>query len=488
MKEPTFAEREKRHREINKRIHEAYPMAGNVPGNDDALWRSLSSNSGRDLNQITQKRMQEIAFYLFDTNPMAHRILEITRDFVVGDGFKYTAKDPRVLEIIDDFWNDPDNDMDCSMDENILELCQFGENCFPTWINRIDGGVKIGYIDPSWIIKVTKDRRNPRWYDSVIWKRPSANAKENISKIVRLDNNPKSDTYGRMIGDVFYFAINKPINASRGRSDLLSLADWLDGYDQFLFARLERAFLLNTFIWDITADGMTKEELETFLQTMQMPKPGSIRAHNEKIKWTAVSPSLEGTDASNEAKLFRNQILGGAGFPEHWFATGDGTTRATAQEMGLPTLKKLKSRQKKITYQYKQIIRFVIDQAIIAGSLPEDVDTSFELIAPSIMTKDDKGLASVVGVVADALIKAQDKQWITDKEAQQAFKFMFTQFGMDQLAVSEGDLTSGEEDPEPEEDPSLKSKNYTSKNKKKKLSNKAVVPSAKIKKGGIGNE
>ena len=30
-----------------------------------------------------------------------------------------------------------------------------------------------------------------------------------------------------------------------------TLADWLDGYDQFLFARLERAFLLNTFIQDI---------------------------------------------------------------------------------------------------------------------------------------------------------------------------------------------------------------------------------------------
>ena len=30
----------------------------------------------------------------------------------------------------------------------------------------------------------------------------------------------------------FYFAINKPSNGTRGRSDLINLFDWLDLYDQ----------------------------------------------------------------------------------------------------------------------------------------------------------------------------------------------------------------------------------------------------------------
>jgi hypothetical protein len=35
----------------------------------------------------------------------------------------------------------------------------------------------------------------------------------------------------------FYVAINKPSNATRGRSDLITVFDWLDLYDQFSSTR-----------------------------------------------------------------------------------------------------------------------------------------------------------------------------------------------------------------------------------------------------------
>jgi hypothetical protein len=103
----------------------------------------LNTISQRDLYIFTQKRMQDIAFYLYDANPMAKRIVEIMRDFVIGDGFTYTAHDKDVLEVIDDFWNDPDNDLDNQLDVNVLELSIFGEWCTPTWVNPADGSVKL---------------------------------------------------------------------------------------------------------------------------------------------------------------------------------------------------------------------------------------------------------------------------------------------------------------------------------------------------------
>ena len=432
----SFKERKALAKEVTEKIHEAYPMVGQTSG-EDALWRSLTLDSARDLNQMTQKRMQDIAFYLYDSNPMAKRVIEIVGDFCVGDGFTYTAEDDSVLEVIDNFWNDPDNNLDEAIYENVSELCQFGENCFPVWVNEADGAVKLGYVDPGTIVKVKKDKRNPRLNDVIFWKRPRGRKTEEL-KVINIDRNTRSKTYGKLIGNAFYFTINKPIGATRGRSDLLSLADWLDGYDQFLFARLERAFLLNTFFQDIECEGMNTKELQEFVK--QLPtdrRPGSLRAHNEKVKFTVISPKLEGQDASNEARMFKNQILGGAGYPEHWFAEGGKTTRATAMEMGLPTLKKLRKRQKIIKFQYQRMINFVIDQAIIAKTLKENVNRKFALIPAPIVSKDNKGLAESFNGYVDGLIKAVDKKWLADKDAENSIKVMVSQIGTEAFLSKE---------------------------------------------------
>lgn len=424
----SLKEREKRTIEIAKRISESYPMVGG--SSDDSLWRSLNQISNRDLYILTQKRMQDIAFYLYDSNPMAKRIIEIMRDFVVGDGFTYTAEDPKVLEVIDNFWNDPDNNLDTEIDINVLELSIFGELCLPVWVNKINGAVKLGYIDPVTILKVTKDKNNPKIQKKLVWRR-QGHAEEETLNIINVDKDAKSEHYGRLSGDCFFFTINKVSSATRGRSDLLSLADWLDGYDQFLFARLERAFLLNTFIWDVTCEGMNKEELEEFVKNITTPKSGSIRAHNEKITWKTEAPKLEAADASEEARLFKNQILGGAGYPEHWFAEGSRTTRATALEMGLPTLKKLKSRQKTVKNMLRSMVNFQIDQAIIAGKLTENVNRKFKIIPSPIVSRDNKGVAEAMGGLVSGLVQARDKNWITDKKAKIILNAVVSQLGVD---------------------------------------------------------
>ena len=424
----SFKEREKRSTAINKRLAEAYPMVGG--GSEDALWRSLTDNPNRDLNQLTQRRMQDIAFYLYDSNPMAGRIIEIIEDFVIGDGFTYTAKDDDVKEVLDNFWNDHDNNLDEEMNTYVVELFLFGELCLPVWVNPADGAVKLHYIDPKTILKIKKDPNNTKINKTLVWRKPSGSVEREVS-IINVDKGVRSKTYGRLVGDCFYFTINKVSSATRGRSTLLRLADWLDGYDQFLFARLERAFLLNNFIWDVMCQGMNKGELEEFVKTLGTPRPGSIRAHNEKVTWKAETPKLESADASQEARLFKNQILGGAGFPEHWFAEGSTTTRATAMEMGLPTLKNLKSKQKKIKFMIKRMFNFVIDQAIIAGTLKKDVDRSFNVIPSPIVSQNNRGTAQAMNGLVDGLVKAKTAGWIDDKKAKTVLSAVITQLGVD---------------------------------------------------------
>jgi len=424
-----FNERAKRSVEIQRRLAEAYPMVGG--SSDDSLWRSLTTNQDRDLNLLTQRRMQDIAFYLYDSNPMAGRIIEIIEDFVIGDGFSYTAQDPDVKEVLDNFWEDPDNNLDEEMNVNVVELFLFGELCLPVWVNSADGAVKLGYIDPKTILKIKKDSNNTKINKTLIWRKPSGSIEREIN-IINVDKALRSETYGRLVGNCFYFTINKVSSATRGRSALLRLADWLDGYDQFLFARLERAFLLNNFIWDIECEGMDKGELEEFVKTIAIPRPGSIRAHNEKVKWKSETPKLESADASEEARLFKQQILGGSGYPEHWFGEGSTTTRATAKEMSAPVLKSLKSKQKKIKFMIKRIFNFVIDQAIIAGTLSKDVNRSFKIIPSPIVSGDSsKGAAEAMSGLIGGLVQASDKKWISDKKAKIVLNAVISQLGVD---------------------------------------------------------
>jgi hypothetical protein len=423
-----YNEREKRHVEIMRKLYEAYPMVGG--SNEDSLWRSLSTNMDRDLNLLTQRRMQDIAFYLYDSNPMAKRIIEIITDFCVGDGFNYMVSDPEVREVIDEFWNDPDNNMDEEIAIYITEMHVFGELCLPVWVNSANGAVKLLYIDPKTILKIKKNPNNTKINKTLIWRKPTGSVERELN-IINTDKNTRSKTYGRLIGDCFYFTINKVSSATRGRSTLLCLSDWLDGYDQFLFARLERAFLLNNFIWDVECQGMNRKELEEFVKTLGIPRPGSIRAHNEKVIWKSETPKLESADASEEARLFKNQILGGAGFPEHWFAEGSRTTRATALEMGLPTLKKLKSHQRQIKFMLQRIFNFVIDQAIIKERLDEDIDRSFKIIPSPIVSRDNKGIAESMNGLVQGLQVAKQNKWIDDKKAKTVINAVITQLGVD---------------------------------------------------------
>lgn len=324
----------------SEQLKEAYP---NIGQEEDRDWRLLTQQAKRDIPPATQKRMQDIAAYLYDSNPVGHRIPEIMKDFVVGDGFSFAAPNPKVMKILEEFWHDKDTNWEDEQDRSVLELSLFGEQCYPVFINKHDGHVKMSYIDPGLIYSVKLDRNNPKFVKSIIWQPTLAADKREID-VIHPERNRRKKNYGRMVGKdkdklqvrypdgCFYFRINNVTLASRGRSDLLCVSDWIDGYDQFLFARLERAFLLNNFVWDILCKGMSRAEIEEFSKDFKPPRPGSMRFHNENVEWAAVAPNLQAGDATQEAGLFKTQILGGKGFPAHWFSEGEKTTRACYSE------------------------------------------------------------------------------------------------------------------------------------------------------------
>lgn len=400
-------------------IKENYPAVG-TEGSDYG-WTLLSQDEFRDLDPMIQDRMQDIAFYLYDSNPLAHRIIEMTKDFITGDGFTFRAIDPTVQEILEKHWNDSVNNWDLKQDQRAFELCLFGEQFYPVFINPWNGHVKLGYIEPTKVSKVVLDKQNPEIVKEVILKSGRSGVEKHY-KVINPNNVKGSANFGLLEGEIFVFNINKVTNASRGRSDLLSLCDWIDGFDQFLFARLERASLLNNYIWDVLLEDANEDVIKKFLENQAIPKPGSIRAHNQKVTWNAVAPKFESSDASKEANLFKMQILGGAGFPNIWFGEGQETIRAGVAEMSLPTLKHLQNRQRYFKYVIQSVLQFQIDQAIIAKKISRETNTKFSVFSPPISKRHEIQMGVAAGRIADALKIAVDNNWIKTEEASTAFK------------------------------------------------------------------
>ena len=430
-----------------KRLLEQWlPDVTDRPG--DEGFRRITQTE-KDFSPPAHDRHLRIAYNLYVTNPMAHRIVEIVKDFVIGDGASYQAKDERVRKVLDRFWNDPVNHLDIKQFNKVMELGLYGEQIYPVFVNGFNGRVRLGYIDPFNVEQVVPDPGNPEVIRSVVLKTgrelvvkerdPATGRVSTVPKkelrVIHVDGNPRSRSYGRLVGDCFYFAVNRVSNATRGFSDLTHLLDWIDIYDQLLFAHMERLNYLRAFVWDVMLEGAGKEELRLKKKELQMnpPKAGAWMVHNEKEKWTAVTPDLKATEHTEEEKKVRAFILGGAGIPPHWFGEGEDVNRATALAMDTPVFRMLKARQRYVRFMFEHILHFVIDQAILRRILPEDAnsDAGVSVVLPEFSARDEAQMAQTFAHLTNALTVARSQNWISDETAARLVALLAGRLGVE---------------------------------------------------------
>ena len=442
-------------------------------GMDPQGFRPLGSHRGfgatlspRDLTPPMHTRMQQVGYYLYLVNPLARRIVEYTKNYVVGDGVSVRAADPEAGRVIAEFWNDPVNRMDVMLPESVKELAIFGEQCWLAAVNPVSGRVRLGYLDPAEIEAV-------EWGElavggeagesdlvvsapvAVLRRARSGETQPRRYRIVRVDEDPESPTYGRRTGECFYFAINKARTASRGISDLFAIGDYLDGYDKMLFGLIDRVGFSNAFIWDVLMKGATEETIQEWLKNQRPPRPGSVRVHNEQVEWKAVTPQLNSADFNEAARTIKNMNLAGAGFPEHWFADAGNVNRASALEMGEPTLMTLLERQGFVSFMIRDLIEFVLDQAVGAGALDERVDRKFYAEMPEMSMRDFSKAALAVSQVGSAVVELRRAGLIDRDAAQRLLAVATVQLGVEMDLVAMQERIEAEASPQEQRGASL---------------------------------
>lgn len=71
-------------------LREAY---GATIDPDEQNWRKLTGDAQRDLPTLTQSRMQRIAHYLWESNVLANRLIELPVAFLLAEGVRLVVDD-----------------------------------------------------------------------------------------------------------------------------------------------------------------------------------------------------------------------------------------------------------------------------------------------------------------------------------------------------------------------------------------------------------
>ena len=410
---------------------------------DERIWRPLGAGAGA-ISRLAHARMQSLAHELWLTNLMGQRLIEIVTDHVVGEGVSWHSEDERALRTVRAFWSDPVNQMDIRFERLVSELGVFGELLLPLAVSRFEGRVRLGYVSPRLIEEVVMDPDNCALAIGVVLRAEGPGGAARRQRRIRtaLGGDPRGylgaaarrERARFTDGEAFLFQINKASDAARGSSDLLAAIDWIDAYERFIFDAVERARLQNSFIYDVTLKGAGPEQIADWLaENGVAPRPSSVRVHNEKEHWQAVSPDLKGGEsgAQGVAKMVRGLLLGGAGIPSHWFAQGEDVNRASAESMDQPTLKKMTRRQRTVRHLLQIMADRQLEEARRAGALPgEALRAGVSPVLPEISVRDAEKISQALSRVSDALATATERGWMSDAAAGQLVRHIAGQFGM----------------------------------------------------------
>lgn len=439
---------------------------------DEDSWRRITGDARRDLSPVTQRRMRDMATYVWEANLLANRLIELPIAYLLAEGVTLESSDPDVQKWLNAFWSDPINSMDLTLPRRMRLLALNGELCWPVFVNEINGHVRLGTLDPSLIETVVFDPDNSEQPIGIVTSR-NARSKQRRYRIIVIGPEQVFGATARKIretfndGECFYFRINDL--GRRGRSDLLAQVDWVDAYEQFLFGEVDRAQFMRSFMWDVTLKGATKDEVEARARQISAPRPGSVRVHNDSEEWKAVTPELHASDGDTAARTFRTHVLGGATLPEHWYGAGGDVNRATASEMGDPTYKNLLMRQQVWKHILEQVGAFVVwrrlDPTGLSAPDPSEPDEAYQVRAqfPELVSHDVAKYTSALAQVVSAMAAAIETGLITEELALRHVQALSVMLGIEydvdtELALAREQLAKKREDdvfrtPPDDEDP-----------------------------------
>lgn len=446
---------------VLERVREASSPFYDASG-DTGDWTPLSRKMfDRSLPKVFLDEVANRAHLAWVRNADIRRIVEVLVTFTVGGGFTIKCNDKTglVQAWVDQFWNDRANRMDWRIREMARGAYLSGE-LFPVpAVNAYTGRVRLGFMDIRSVTDIKVDEAtglekavvcnlqgSPVEY-RIIYEDERGNAPVEMPLIygeVTKNTGDSTRTIGKLVGQVFYWPLNRPVGAVRGSGDLTPAIDWAEGIEQLLWAAQDKVKLANQVYLTLTDDDATKEELRKMADPkekdyyIKRPRVGTVLLQNKRVKWGFIHPELAASDLETSVKLFHRRIETSSGLPEHWFGQGGDVNRATALEMNSPTHKWLKERQQQFRDYISDLVQFVIDQGrIFTDRLKTVSDFSFEVSVEEIAVADETKQTASLQAVVTSVSTAVMSQLISAEVARSVLAEAFSRAGYNQVTVTD---------------------------------------------------
>lgn len=402
----------------------------------------------QELKAVERRKLAQKALVVWMRDPLAGAAIDLMNDFVFGRGIpKPKANDKLVQEVIDEAWDDPDNQevlttvdaqtrmgTDLSLRANVfLQVFDDGE----------DGKVKLSWLKHDLVEGTTRDPEVPQRILFFI-----ANAEpyqdwdyERDQPIVQLSANqqlPKvyyphwrnvelvEEEAGRglrpmpnmppesKIGDgkIFHIAINRTTDMTLGHPPMDRLLRWFNAYNRFMDARVDMmeasaAFIMKrkvkgtpTQLGKIATQALSRRSAlgaaaspETNFQ--EGPNPASVISENDTVDHEPFKLDSGAANAAQDAQMLRASVSAGTRFPQSMFGDASNSNLATATSLELPVLKAVESRQEKFEAAIRFFVDRVIERAVETGRISKELadDERAELHAKDPRNRDGQAPA-----------------------------------------------------------------------------------------------
>lgn len=327
------------------------------------------------------------------SNPLAKRLIGLTTSYVIGGGLSASSEYKPLESFIRKFWYHPSNLLDLRLDEWSDELARSGE-LFVVLFTGPDGMSEVRTVPASLIEQI---QWKPGDYEAELrykestpvgepekwWLSPGASGAHDV------------DADGGLQPWMLHFAVNRPVGAIRGESDLAPILTWLRRYTGWLEDRVRLNAAVRSFVWIVYAPARLMADLRS--RYRKPPQPGTVIIAEEGAeKWEAVTPNLNARDAKEDGKAIRWMVAaGGPGITLTDLGEGEGEGLRTGADSSELRRRFLLRRQRYFAHMLSILLVTAFNRWVEVGRRRQRLATVQDVTIhlPDISSADNEALA-----------------------------------------------------------------------------------------------
>ena len=376
----------------------------------------------RDRFDYDREELLRMALEAWRVNPLARRIVGLTTQYVVGAGLRLRCDDPVTHRFLQDWWSHRLNQLPMRVTEWCDELTRSGE-LFLLVSTDASGMSYARAVPAAQIERVTTApndvQQELRYLPRPALDDPDGPGAENAAQGWPAYNEREDVPApgGSFAPVMLHYAINRPVGAVRGESDLAPLLRWLARYAAWLEDRARLNRYRNSFLFVVRGRWGSEEERRARQSALSAapPSPGSFLVVDESEDWSVLNPQLESQDAREDGLALKKMIAAGACLPLHFLAEPESSNKSTAESAGGPTYRHFEQRQEFFTWLIGDLARVAARRRALVDPAVRP-DARIQVTGADLSARDNAELAGALAAVVGALGSLRDRRLIDDAE------------------------------------------------------------------------